>query len=505
MKQIYICALTLFACILAQSITAQPDPNKTLEIAISGGYQPLATTDANGELVGFDVDIAKAVAERMGYKFKLRQTGWSGIQAALQSGKCDLICSSMAITPERQKGMLFSFPYYNTGGQLFVKHDLERIDGARIGVAEGTTYADFLRDHPKRFPDTEVFQYESTAEVVAALNIGKIDAFVSDRIVGTFYLNKSGGKKIEMRGDFLFTEDCAIAARKDSVDLVYDVNQALLSVVQDGTYAKFYKRWAGSEPNIKALLASWAKYTQDIPKRGEGLSDKPKFADDLDTMLPILAKGAWLTIKLSLYSALAALLPIILLALALISKNTYLRSLADSYVRLIRGTPLLVQLFISYFLLATLLNDYIFGGEIVTAFYAGIIALTANTTSYNAETLRGGINAVDKGQWDAAASLGMKRQTIMRRIILPQALRNSLPSLGNNFIVLIKDTSLVGAITLLELTYQARNITSQSGQAFMPWILAAAFYLVIIEILTLGLRNWEKYLMRSKQAVGSTV
>ncbi|MEJ2201685.1 MAG: amino acid ABC transporter permease, partial [Desulfuromonadaceae bacterium] len=139
------------------------------------------------------------------------------------------------------------------------------------------------------------------------------------------------------------------------------------------------------------------------------------------------------------------------------------------------------------------------------AFGAALIALIVNTTAYNAETLRGGIAAVERGQWDAAASIGMTRSKILRRVILPQALRDSLPSLGNNLVVLIKDTSLVGAITLIELTYMARNIVFQTGRAFFPFLCAAGFYLVIISLVSFGVKCWEKHLRRSRQALGETL
>jgi ABC-type amino acid transport system permease subunit len=127
-----------------------------------------------------------------------------------------------------------------------------------------------------------------------------------------------------------------------------------------------------------------------------------------------------------------------------------------------------------------------------------------NTGAYNAETIRGGILSVDRGQWEAAASLGMSRRKTLTRVVLPQAFRNSVASLGNNLVVLIKDTSLVGAITLIELTYTSRNIMSQTGKAFLPFIVGALFYLVIITLLDLGRKGWERRLMRSTSGKAAT-
>src|SRR5690606_2739524 len=119
------------------------------------------------------------------------------------------------------------------------------------------------------------------------------------------------------------------------------------------------------------------------------------------------------------------------------AKNPLIARLSQGYILVVRGTPLLVQLFIAYYGLATVFNDAV-GSEVVTAFGAALIALVINTGAYNAETMRGGIRSVAKGQWEAAASLGMTRMKTMRRVVLPQAFRNSVASLGNNLVVLIK-------------------------------------------------------------------
>jgi len=229
-----------------------------------------------------------------------------------------------------------------------------------------------------------------------------------------------------------------------------------------------------------------------------------EFITDVSGMLKLLLKGAWLTLALSVITGIVALITGSLVGIGTSARSVVIRSLSNLFIWLIRGTPLLVQLFISYFAFATIVNR-MFDAEVINAFGAALIALIINTTAYNAETIRGGINSVEKGQWDAAASLGMGRNKIMRRVILPQAFSISLPSLGNNLVVLIKDTSLVGAITLIELTYTARNIMNQTAKPFLPFLLAAVFYLIIISLVTLGTKAWEKHMQRSKQAVGGNI
>jgi His/Glu/Gln/Arg/opine family amino acid ABC transporter permease subunit len=493
------------------AVTDPPDKGdvSVLLLAMSGAFQPFSTTDTAGHLVGFDADMARALARRMGRPPKLVQNDWAGIQAGLQTRKYDLICGSMAITSQRLETMLFSLPYYVSGAQVFARRGTDSLRGCRIGVTEDSTYARYIADHPRRFPQVEIFTFGSEAEIVAAMNTDKIDAFVSDRIVGGFYVKKGAAGAIEPWGELLYREAVGIAARTDSPLLIRQVNQALLGLIQNGTYEKIYRKWVGDAPDLGILFAAWGDYARYLPAAEDNPQPaipvaKPSFADSLATMLPLLARGALLTLLLSAVTAVTALASGALIGIGTVARHALPRRLSSGFIWIIRGTPLLVQLFMAYFALATVVNRLL-GFEAIGALGAAFIALIVNTTAYNAETLRGGINAVDRGQWDAAASLGMTRGRILRRVILPQAFRDVLPSLGNNLVVLIKDTSLVGAITLIELTYVARNVVFQTGQAFLPFLCAAGFYLVMISLVTLAVKTGEKRLLRSRRTLGDTL
>ncbi len=480
-----------------------------LRLAMSGAFRPFSSTDREGTLVGFDADVSREVARRLHREPVLVQTDWAGIQAGLHAGKYELICGSMAITPARLTTMDFSLPYYVSGAQVFVRRGMTSLQGARIGVTEDSTYERWIHDHPADFPAAEVLRFGSEAGIVAAMNADKIDAFVSDRIVGGFYVQQGSAGGIVPLGGLLYREACGIAARQDEGALVRRVNAALFAMIQDGTYARIYRKWVGSPPDLDVLLGAWGRFAPIVPAVGADgteapASAKPAFAERVRGIVPLLARGAVLTLELSLSTAVLALVLGSLVGVGTVSGTGWIRAVANAYVWVIRGTPLLVQLFISYFAAATAVNR-LAGTEVVGAFGAALIALVVNTAAYNAETLRGGINAVPRGQWDAAASLGMNRGKILRRVVLPQAFRDSLPSLGNNLVVLIKDTSLVGAITLIELTYAARNVVFQTGQPLLPFLLAAGFYLVIISGLTLAVNAWERRLGRSRQAVGSNL
>ncbi len=476
--------LVRYLILLLALVCGPGQAREPLRLAMSGAFQPFSSIDAQGNLSGFDADIARALAGQMGRQAVLIQIDWSGIQAGLQSGKYDLICGSMAITPERQERMLFSLPYYVSGAQVF---SLSGRPPTRFGVTEDSTYSHYIQAHPDQFGEAEVVFYGSEAEILAAIRADKVDGFVSDQIVGGFYLSKSPELQVERSGPLLYREACGIAARSDDRDLIKEVNQALLALIQSGEYQRIYHKWVGQDPDLKILLESWGDFPPS-PKIG---SPQAKAKGAETRVLALLLAGAQLTIVLSLLTGIISLITGTVLGVASISPHRLTRTLASGYVMLIRGTPLLVQLFLSYFLVATAVNRW-WGEELMGAFSAALLALIVNTTAYNGETLRGGIGSVEKGQWEAALSLGMRRFQILTRIVLPQAFRNSLSSLGNNLVVLIKDTSLVGAITLIELTYAARNVVFQTGEAFTPFLLAAVFYLIIISTLSAGIAWWER-------------
>jgi polar amino acid transport system permease protein len=200
---------------------------------------------------------------------------------------------------------------------------------------------------------------------------------------------------------------------------------------------------------------------------------------------PFMVQGAILTLKISVLALFFGLLFGLVAALCKLGRNPLLRGVAIFYIWLIRSTPLLVQLFIIYFGLPQVGID-------LGPFVSGVLGLALNVGAYNAETIRGGIISVPKGQTEAARSLGMSGALAMRRIILPQALRIIVPPLGNNFIILIKDTSLVSTITLVELTLTAQRFIGATYKPFEMYLMAALLYAVLTTTASLLLGKLEK-------------
>ncbi len=200
---------------------------------------------------------------------------------------------------------------------------------------------------------------------------------------------------------------------------------------------------------------------------------------------PFLLKGAVLTLEISVISLAVGLVFGLIAALGKLARNPLFRWPAAFYVWIVRSTPLLVQLFIIYFGLPQL-------GIRLSPFASGVLGLALNTGAYNAETIRGGIEAVSRGQIEAARSLGMSGALTMRRIILPQAMRLIIPPLGNNFIILIKDTSLVSTITLVELTLTAQRLIGSTYKPFEMYLMAAVLYAILTTASSVCLSLFER-------------
>ena len=193
---------------------------------------------------------------------------------------------------------------------------------------------------------------------------------------------------------------------------------------------------------------------------------------DIITFLPPLLQGAWLTIVVSVLAFALAMVVGLIVGIARMARFAPLRILAAIYIQIIRGTPLLLQLFFIYYVLP-------FNGIVLTPFVSAIIGLTMNYAAYMAEIFRSGIQAIGKGQWEAGAATGMSRRLLMRRIILPQAMRIIIPSLGNNFVSIFKDSALVSIITMRDLMFTGQLLASATFKHFEIYAMVAVIYLAI--------------------------
>lgn len=204
--------------------------------------------------------------------------------------------------------------------------------------------------------------------------------------------------------------------------------------------------------------------------------------------VPMILKGAWFTVKASLCSVIIGSFFGLIVGALRVLPFAPARALAATYIYVIRGTPLLIQLFLIYFGLPSL-------GINLPAFTAGVIGLSINSSGYVGEIVRGGIEAVPKGQWEASRMLGLSYLQSMCKIILPQAIRNMLPAIGNEFVTLIKESSLLSTLAITELTMAGQQVRSVTYASFETFIAVGVVYLCLTSFTSLALqlieRRWQ--------------
>jgi len=436
---------------------ADGDPVKArgvLRVGLEGTYPPFNYQDANGHLAGFEIDLANALAERMGVRVQFQPAPFAGLLASLDSGRDDVIINQVTITPDRQKKYAFTRPYSISGIQMIVRRgEQDRfrrpadLAGHPVGVGLGTSYEAWLRAHNT---GALIKTYDDDPTKYQDLRLGRIDAVLNDRLTAIDMMRRTGGVFVAGGPPFA-RQEMGIAVRQDQPALVADLDQALANMRADGALAKISNKWFGADvtpPPPPKSDAGWALVW---------------------TSAPFLLTGAAYTVGLSLTSMTLGLTLGLGLALMRISDSPPLSILAQVYVSAFRGTPLLVQLFLIYYGLPEL-------GVRLEPIPAALIGFSLNVGAYTAEILRGAITAVDRGQWEAATVIGMGPAQAMRRVILPQAARTALPPLGNSFISLVKDTSLAATIQVPELFRQAQLITARTFEVFAMYLSAAAIY-----------------------------
>jgi len=275
---------------------------------------------------------------------------------------------------------------------------------------------------------------------------------------------------------------------QDTIDIISDSDGDVESIAKSGDKA------------VITLKLPDGTETYQVPK-GSAVVDEGEYVYAGETLARyhqwkpgLLIIGLWITLKLSLIATVAGIIIGVIGGLSRISDNPALKWATMVYVELIRGSPLMVQILIWYFVLGTVINDVlaIYGLGRLQAFWYGVASLACFAGAYVTEIVRAGIQSIHRGQTEAARSLGMTYAQSMRYIILPQALRRILPPLAGQFISLIKDSSLLGIIAIRELTKAAREAVTASLQPFEVYLMLGALYLVLTFTLSMVVQRMEK-------------
>jgi L-cystine transport system substrate-binding protein/L-cystine transport system permease protein len=467
-----VAALMLTAC--GSSATNGDNPVKVsgvLRVGTEGVYSPFSYHDpASGELVGYDVDVARAVAEKLGLKVEFVETPWDAIFAALESGRFDVVANEVTISDERKQKYDLSKPYSVGEGVIVTRADddsvksLDDIKGKLAGETATSNWAQVARDHGARVEAVEGF-----TQAIKLLNQGRVDVVINDSIAVYAYLAETGDTSVKIAGTTGEKSEQGFAARKNS-GLLPDLNKALDEVRSDGTLAAISKKYLKAD----ASGGPEAQSTWQLV---------------LHSLGPLAKAAITMTIPLTIISFVIGLVLALAVALARLSPNVILSNVARFYISIIRGTPLLVQLFIVFYALPEF-------GVKIDPFPAAIIAFSLNVGGYAAEIIRSAIQSIPKGQWEAAETIGLNYVGALRRIILPQATRVAVPPLSNTLISLVKDTSLASTILVTELLRQAQIIAAPKFEFFALYGTAAVYYWVICLVLSFGQSRIERRLER---------
>ena len=483
-----ICLAALFYW----TIPTQSDTGSTLEKIKKRGYI-LWGSDAEGgapyafpdpkdpsKLIGFEVDLAEAIARELGVKARQAQNAWDSLIPALKRGDFDIVMNGIEITPQRQAEVLFSQAYYIYTEQLVVRKeetkikDIDDLKGKKVGTLSGAVAQDILMN----IGGVDVKIYAGQVEPYEDFAIGRLDAVLLDLPIAAYYAKPN--PKLKYAGSPVGEGFYGIAIRKGDGELKNKIDEILIKLLKSGELKKIYEKWdLWNDTQEKLFMA--AKESRDYVTLEE-TKRAPIY-----TFFPNLLKGAGITILISFSSmALAVILGLILTILRLYGRPP-LSTAATAYIEIYRGTPLLIQLYILYYGLPNI-------GISLSPLLAAFIGLGMNYAAYETELYRAGINAVPKGQMEAALSLGMTQSLAIKRIIMPQAMRIALPGVTNDFIALFKDSSLVSVIAMVELTKTYSILAATTLRFFELGLIVAFLYFVMSYPLSLLARKLEERL-----------
>lgn len=426
------------------------------------------------QLIGFEIEIVEALAKEMGLRARFVSVQWDQLVPTLLRDDFDVVINGLEVTQDRLRVIDFSIPYYYFSEQMTVRAEnnsirtFKDLEGKKVGTLSGTLAQKILDENGK----IQVIGYPSPVEAYRDLEIGRTEAVLMDVPIAVFYAGANPRFKnlSDLAGEGIY----AAGVRKDSPVLRSKVNDAFIRLIQSGELRKIYLKWNmwNEKQNKLSDPKAW-----DVARAHES-NPVLKFGK-------LLLKGAGMTVVLSFLAMALAVFFGAFLAAGKLYGNRLIRFICSAYVEIIRGTPLLIQLYLLYYGLPNL-------GIQLNAFVAAILGLGMNYAAYETEIYRAGLLSVSKGQEEAARSLGMTGWQTLRFVLIPQAVRTILPPSTNDFIALFKDTSLVSIITVMELTRAYTTAATTTYRFLELGLTTALLYFLMSFPLSLWSRALEK-------------
>jgi polar amino acid transport system substrate-binding protein len=458
------------------------------------GGAPFIYQNADGRYIGFEVELAEYLATKLGRESVLVDGTWANLPQQLNKSTdvekgVDVILNGYELRRDMVEQFGVSRAYYAYRLALITRKEggvagWSDLKGKSVAVLGGSVAHDHLNKH---HPDADIQPSEDVANVMKLVNDRRMDATVQDSPAAVHFLKEY--PTLTTVGESVKAGYYVIYYRKADVELGEKLNAAIADGLRDGTFRRIYEKyglWNDDQQELLPLL------DQPWPPEMESTRE----ANPWPRLFLELLKAAWITVKLSCLSFPLAVLVGLGVAVGRVYGPKWVGVPLGVYVEVIRGTPLLLQLYALFYMLPVFVQ--MFSPDLAamfSPFVCGIIGLAVNYSAYEAENYRAGLLAIPKGQTEAALALGMSRWTAIRTVVVPQAIRIVIPPVTNDFIALFKDTSVCSAILITELTRKYNELYNFNRDLIVQLVfLTAGLYLCMSYPLALVARRLEKHL-----------
>jgi polar amino acid transport system substrate-binding protein len=427
------------------------------------------------KLRGFDVEVANEIAKGLGRRPEFVQVAFQDIDQSVQRGDFEIGMSGVEDTPPRRRMLAASIPYFEFHEVLTVRdadrnrfRTLPELHGHRIGTLAGTIAYERLLEAEKTFGVLPV-SYDDDVHPYSDLREGRLDAVLLDNIIAARAMRRTPG---------LYTQAVPVATghyigvlAKTNTAMRDKVDDVLRARMRDGTLERIYRKWGIWDAYQPAFFAATLNGGGQAPPPVRDDDRRGRLSSTILAYIPALLRASVITIVLSCLAMALAIFLGVMIASGRVYGNALARAVLTTYVEVVRGTPVLLQLFVLYYGLSAVIR--------LPAFLAALLGLGLNYAAYESEIYRGALESVPRGQLEAARTLGLSEMQVLRLVRGPQAFRFALPPMTNDFVALLKDSSLVSVITVIELTKQTQIFAANIGSWVIPGALCAALYLAM--------------------------
>lgn len=479
-----VASALLLACV-ATTIAQAQTPSILRWGGDAEGGAPFVEADPNNpqRLIGFDVEIAELIAQKLGRTPQFVQVAFTSLDQSARRGDFDLGLSGIEDSPGRRSSLGVSVPYYEFREVITVRaadatrlRTLADLRGRKVATLSGTLAYELLVE-AERINGIQAVSYDDDVHPYEDLLLGRVDAVLLDHVLANRAMRRNRG--LVTHPDAVAVGHYVIITAASNTLLRQQMDEILRAGMQDGTLERVFRKWNewnDDQPRLYASVIAGTFGTNPFGTAGT-LGTNPGTPGTLGTIgtlsryAPSLLRGALITLVLSCLSMALAVALGTTIAIGRVYGVGMVRGALTVYVEVMRGTPVLLQLFVIYYGLASVIR--------LPAFVAAFLGLGLNYAAYESEIYRSALEAVPKGQLDAARILGFTNRQALRLVRAPQAFRIALAPMTNDFVALLKDSSLVSVLTVVELTKQTQIIATNIGSWLLPGILCAALYLAM--------------------------